>query len=622
MSILFIAPSAEMARTARKVFADETDQMEIVEALLSTALPVARRAQTGGVDTIVITRGGTALLLKKAGIMAPIVEIPIAAEDMVQAVAEACQLAGKDDPRIGVVAFPNMTLGLEAFAPLLRIDLRYYPLELEEDVHQALDLALADGVEVVLGGVITSKVAEERGIPAVLLQCGPNSFRLAVQEAQRIVDARWLEKQQAEEFKAILDYAHEGIVAINREGRITVFNPVTERLTGVHAGDALGRPARDVIPEARLTEALASGRQELSEMVSLGKTDMLVSRVPIMVDGQIMGVVGTLQDVTRIIRAESKIRQEANRKGHVARFRFSDLRGESPALMEAVRLAKGYSATDSAILLQGETGVGKEIFAQSIHHESGRSKGPFVAVNCAALPESLLESELFGYAEGAFTGARKGGKPGLFELAHGGTLLLDEVSEIPLSLQGRLLRVLQEREVMRLGHDRVIKVDVRVICATNRDLDRHVKDGHFRVDLFYRLNVLSLRIPSLRERPVDVPVLVDHFLVRQGGEPPHLSEGAMELLMSHPWPGNVRELENWCHRLMVTADHGKEVGTQTAARLLESSQRQTPSRDRSTPEEIQRALRQAGGNLHRAAEILGIHRVTLWRRLKKTGQQN
>jgi len=621
MGILFMAPDAEMARIAGEVFADETGQIEIVEALLSKALPVARRAEAEGVDAIV-TRGGTTLLLRDAGIKTPIVEIPIAPEDMAQALADASYLAGKSRPRIGVVTFPNMTLGLEAFAPVLQLDIRYYPLEREEDIGVALEAAAADGIEVVLGGVITHKAARERGIPAALLGCGPDSFRLAYKDAKRIVYARRLEKQQAEEFKAILDYAHEGIVAVNLEGRITVFNPVTERLTGVQASEALGRPVRDVIPEVRLTEALASGRQELNEMVSLGRTEVLVSRVPIMVDGHITGVVGTLQDVTRILKAESKIRQEAYRKGHVARFRFADLRGESPGLREAVKLAKGLSGTESAILVHGETGVGKELFVQSIHQESSRSQSPFVAVNCAALPESLLESELFGYAEGAFTGARKGGKPGLFELAHGGTLFLDEVSEIPLSLQGRLLRALQEKEVMRLGHDRVIQVDVRVISATNRSLEQQVENGHFRPDLYFRLNVLSLHIPPLRDRPADVPVLVDHFLGQQDWESPRLSGAAMELLMSHSWPGNVRELENWCQRLVAVAVPGKEVSVQTAAQLLDSSQRSAPSRTRSTPEDIQKALRRSGGNLHRAADILGIHRVTLWRRLKKAGQQD
>lgn len=621
MNILFLTGNAEMAEAAREALPDRNGSVEVVEALLSAAIPIARRAETEAVDAIV-ARGGTAMLLRAAGIKAPIVEIPIAPEDMVQALDEACSIAGKDRPRIGVVAFPNMTLGLEAFAPVIQLDIRYYPLEREEDICKALKAAVADGAEVVLGGVITHRVAGEQGIPASLLRCGPNSFLLAFREAERIAYARRLEKYQAEKFKAILDYAHEGIVAVNLEGRITVFNPVTERLTGVQASEALGRPARDVIPEARLTETLASGRQELNEQISLGRTEVLVSRVPIRVHGQVTGVVGTLQDVTRILKTEPKIRQAAYRKGHVARFRFSDIKGESPALRETVKLARDFASTESAILVHGETGVGKELFAQSIHQESRRYRGPFVAVNCAALPESLLESELFGYVEGAFTGARRGGKPGLFELAHGGTLFLDEVSEIPISLQGRLLRALQEREVMRLGHDTVIPVDVRVITATNRELQRRVEEGLFRPDLFFRINVLSLHVPPLRKRPGDVPALIDHFLNRQDDRPPQLSEAAMDILLNHLWPGNVRELENWCRRLEAVSAQGELVSVRTAVRLLETSQGPGPFRTRSTPEEIHRALQQSDGNLTRAAQILGVHRVTLWRRLKKEDNRN
>ncbi len=620
MRILLLAPDAEMAGVARETLSGHGGTVEITEAILSVALPIARRAEADGFDAI-ITRGGTAMLLKAEGVKTPIVEIPTAPEDMAKALSEACALTGKTRPRVGVVAFPNMTLGLEAFAPMMDIDFLYYPLEGEETVGDALDRALADGAEVVLGGVITHRMAGARGVPAALVRCGPKSYLLAFEEARMIAYARQLEKQQAEELKAIIDYAHEGIVAVNREGRITVFNPVTERLTGVQAGTALGKPVRDVIPEIRLTKTLSSGRRDLNELVSLGRTRLLVSRVPILVNGHITGVVGTLQDVTQIQKAEAKIRREAHEKGHVARFRFADIQGEDPALREAVTLARDFAHTESAVLIHGETGTGKEFFAQSIHRESRRRHGPFVPVNCAALPENLLESELFGYVEGAFTGARRGGKPGLFELAHGGTLFLDEVSEIPLSLQGRLLRVLQEREVMRLGDDRVIPVDVRVISSTNRNLERQVERGLFRPDLFFRLNVLGLRIPPLRERAGDIPVLLLHFLRRHPGPRIRLGEDAIRYLSRYAWPGNVRELENWCERLIAVSPPGGEVGTHAAARLLANGHGSLPVRALDSREEIRRAMEQSGGKQGKAAEILGVHRVTLWRRLKKANSR-
>jgi transcriptional regulator with PAS, ATPase and Fis domain len=261
------------------------------------------------------------------------------------------------------------------------------------------------------------------------------------------------------------------------------------------------------------------------------------------------------------------------------------------------------------------------LFAQSIHRLSGRSKGPFVAVNCAALPETLLESELFGYVEGAFTGARRKGKPGLFELAHRGTVFLDEVSEIPFSLQGRLLRVLQEREVIRLGHDRVIPVDVRILCATNRDLRRLVDDGHFRRDLYWRLNVLGLSIPPLRERRDDILPLMRHFLATLSSGGAHgivFTDDALSFLGQSAWSGNVRELRNLCERLVVACP-GKPVDAAFLSNLMESAEpmRLVPAGSRGKAD-VEWALTEARGSVRRAAEILGVHRATLWRRRKQS----
>jgi transcriptional regulator with PAS, ATPase and Fis domain len=320
---------------------------------------------------------------------------------------------------------------------------------------------------------------------------------------------------------------------------------------------------------------------------------------------------------------EERIRREIYSQGHVAKFGFGDIYGTSPSLTEAIDVARQYARVDSTVLIHGETGVGKELFAQSIHTAGSRGNGPFVAVNCAALPEALLESELFGYVEGAFTGARRKGKPGLFELAHRGTIFLDEISEIPLSLQGRLLRVLQEREVIRLGHDRVIPVDVRVLCATNRDLHRLVEDGNFRKDLYWRLNVLSLFIPPLRERRDDIVPLMHRFLGVPSAGGHHgiaFSGDALSFLTQYPWPGNVRELRNLCERLTVL-HIGKTVDAAFLTHLMEYRGSTQPHRSGvKGMEDIERALTQAGGKITRAAEILGVHRATLWRRCKRLSQ--
>ncbi|MBC7335917.1 MAG: sigma 54-interacting transcriptional regulator, partial [Clostridia bacterium] len=306
-----------------------------------------------------------------------------------------------------------------------------------------------------------------------------------------------------------------GILAVDQQGRISLCNPVAAQVLGLPNKEVLHQPLAEVTAHnPYLAKVYGDGRPAGGELHKLGDVSVVANRVPIRVGRETIGTVVTFQDVTRIIQLEAKIRRELYQKGLVARFTFEDIIGQSEAIREAVEKAKRYALTDSTVLLSGESGTGKELFAQSIHAFSRRSGGPFVAVNCAALPENLLESELFGYEEGAFTGAKKGGKLGLFELAHGGTIFLDEIGEMTLPLQARLLRVLQEKEVMRLGGSRVIPVDVRVIAASNKNLQQAVQEGTFRADLFYRLNVLCLKVPPLRARKDDIPLLVDHFIKR------------------------------------------------------------------------------------------------------------
>lgn len=307
---------------------------------------------------------------------------------------------------------------------------------------------------------------------------------------------------------------------------------------------------------------------------------------------------------------------------------------------EMLQLAKRFAASHSTILITGESGTGKELLAQGIHNESPRRHGPFVAINCAAFPESLLESELFGYEEGAFSGSRKGGKPGLFEAAHRGTLFLDEIGDMPVSLQTRLLRVLQEREVLRLGGTEPISIDVRIIAATHKDLGAAMKDREFRTDLYYRLNILRLQTTPLRERPEDIPLIcqgISQRLLVQG-QPPGaagITTLLLPYLVRHSWPGNVRELENVVERAMLSASeifHEHGVDEHYLARVLpELFEGQPQPRSRKEPSRtkdlhaigktaqlryIQETLDSCQGSLDEAARRLGISRTTLWRRLR------
>jgi len=326
--------------------------------------------------------------------------------------------------------------------------------------------------------------------------------------------------------------------------------------------------------------------------------------------------------------------------GHVAKYTFEDILGNSNKIKDAIEKAYRFGAVDATVLIYGETGVGKEFFAHAIHNVSPRREGPFITVNCAAIPDNLLESELFGYAEGAFTGAKKGGKRGYFEMADGGTIFLDEISEMSDKLQTKLLRVLQEREVMRLGDDRLITVDVRVIAATNSDLRKLVKEKLFRADLFYRINVLSLVVPPLRERREDIPFLLDYFLnifcKKYNKKIKGIEPEGIELFYQYDWPGNTRELQNIMEQLVILTD-GNYISADLVRESLMIStpdylsvssspssqfeniveQELTLKTDLDSQTAILKALAAADGNKKKAAEILGISRTTLWRRMKK-----
>ena len=294
-----------------------------------------------------------------------------------------------------------------------------------------------------------------------------------------------LQKEKAQQFATIIDFVHDGIVAIDRSGRITVFNSASEKITGYNKHKALGKKITEVIPETKLLNILETEQSEIGDIQRLDDHTVIASnRVPVIVDGEVLGAVATYQDITEVQKLEQKIRIRLSEKGFVAQYSFDGIIHESVAISDCIRTAKKFAMYDTSVLICGPSGVGKELFAQGIHNCSPRRNSPFVAINCAALPESLIESELFGYVEGSFTGATKKGKAGLFEMAHGGTILLDEISELPLLLQGRLLRVLQEKQVMRIGDNKLIPVDVRIICATNRDLRSLVSQNLFRVDLY------------------------------------------------------------------------------------------------------------------------------------------
>ncbi len=334
------------------------------------------------------------------------------------------------------------------------------------------------------------------------------------------------------------------IIGINSNGMVNSFNISAEKILGLKRENILGESYKKDLKEIPFKRVLKDKKAIEDKVVKIGEISYVITINPIKKYDTINGAVAIVKKLSETVKEQNKIRAQLIDKGHIANYEFNDIVGESDLLQKAKKIALRMADSNSTVLITGDTGTGKELFAQAIHNESKRKDNQFVAINCAALPESLLESELFGYEKGAFTGAKKEGKMGLFELAHHGTLFLDEISEMPLKLQSRLLRVLEQRKVMRIGGDSVINIDVRIIAATNRVLKDLVNRGEFRKDLFYRLSVLPLKIPSLNEREKDVILLIKKFKSDLNADY-KLSEEVIELFLSHEWQGNVRELRNY-----------------------------------------------------------------------------
>lgn len=622
----FIAPYRDLANLAREVSQELGEKVDVRQGDLSKGVEIARKMQSQGID-VIISRGGTALAIEQA-VDVPVVSVQVTGFDILRAIHAAREFGDT----IGVIGFKNVIYGTESVQDILCVSLKLIYLEREADAEALIKGAVQGGLKVIVGDAISTRMTAKHGAKGVLIQSGKEAIVKAIEEAKHVATVRKRERQRAEELKAILDFAYEGIVGIDQDGVIRAFNPIAERLLGVSAAKAVGKRITEVLPNVGLDMVRESGRSELGTVQRIGNTLIVSNRVPITIGDEVVGAVFTFQDVTRIQQVEKEVRRELYLKGHVAKHTFSDFITVDDTMCEVIARARRFASTESTVLISGETGTGKELFAQSIHNASRRRNGPFVAVNCAALPESLLESELFGYEEGAFTGSRKGGKPGLFELAHGGTIFLDEIGDMSLSIQARLLRVLEQREVMRLGGDRILPVDIRVIAATHKDLRKALHDGTFRADLYYRLNVLKLAIPPLRQRRADIPELARHFVASfcDSMEMPQkkLTPQAIEVLVDYSWPGNVRELRNTCERLAVGVQ-GDEIGREDVIKLMEYDEGadQLSRADdsitiplRGSLQEIEdeilrEVLKKTGGDRTKASRLLGISRSTLWRRL-------
>lgn len=573
---------------------------------------------------IVVARGITYMALVELKPHIHVVPILQGPNDLLEAFYEASR---RTSGKIALLSGSEDLCDTNHVASLIGRTVEMYVANDQDEIVRGVEYLKDSGCDIFLGGLTMCRYCEEKHYPHVHIKSGMQSMRRAIMEA--ITTARALERAKVRMniLTTLINNDKDAMVALNSRGVVVVANNMAERLLGK---GMINHPISEFYGGTSWRRTLEMGGDtEIIETIH--GQQILVSSIPIMTGSEGLGVLLTFQNIDTIRSMERRIRTELSKKGLVARYTFSDIITQDPDFLQLIDKARRYAKVDGAVLLIGETGTGKELFAQSIHNASKRRGDPFVAINCAALPESLLESELFGYSEGAFSGAAKGGKQGLFELAHKGTIFLDEIGEMPLNLQAKLLRVLQEKEVRRVGGDTVVPVDVRVISATNVNINEKVKHGAFRLDLFYRISLLNLRLIPLSDRPLDIPVLFSHFVraycdVRRI-EAPVIDDTAFEMLKGYPWPGNVRELRNAAERLVILL-HSDTIGAEQILDLdiaatsfvddeepVPAPRRKKRSGNTLDGEQLYRKFVESGLTRQQFAESIGISRTTLWRKI-------
>ncbi len=637
-SIAFIAPYKKLGELFSEVCREINKDIPVVIGDLEEGACRAVELEEQGVE-VLISRGGTAIAIKKKVTNLPVVEVQVSGYDLIRVLHQAQQ----ETDKVAVVGFSPFTYGIEDLGDIMGLNLKV--ITLKEDWHDQSHYIEKKLIEIkeqnyhwVVGDTISVKIAKQLGMNTLLIRSGKEALTQAILEAERVAQVRKQEIEKTKRIESIINFAYDGIIGIDQRGIIDTFNPRAEEIFEKKAYRVIGKNIKEILPTMDLLKVIHKGYEEKDKMWTIGDKKIVANVIPIKINNEIVRVVITFHKISQIQKMEQRIREELYLKGHVAENTFEDIIGQSPAIVQAKEEAENYAQVDSPLLIFGETGTGKELFSQAIHNASPRKNNPFVAFNCAAIPENLLESELFGYVEGAFTGAKKGGKMGLFEQAHKGTIFLDEIGEISTDIQARLLRVLQERKVRRVGDDKLTPIDVRIIVSTNKDLYQLVEKKKFREDLYYRINVLNLNLPPIWERREDVPLLVNFFIKKYRQRLKKVVEGisteSIQILENYTWPGNVRQLENIMERLMVRTQEDY-IRTSLVREIMNSLPENKLGLNRVgffksdmsislmgnlegiERNIIKRVIQEEKGNKAATAKRLGIGRTTLWRKLNK-----
>jgi propionate catabolism operon transcriptional regulator len=597
---------------------DPLAELRIVARGFEDALQDIDNAGAERPDVIVAAGSNGSFL--KARTSVPVVLVAPTGFDVMHALARA----RRDAQAVALVTHGETPAELRRFFTAFGLTIETSSYVAAQDA-EACVLDLRDrGVEAIVGPGLVTELAEKAGMKSVFLYSRA-SVQAAFDTALEVARATLGETLRRRRLDQVLQNLRDGVIALNADGRIEALSGKMAGILRAAPSQAVGRRLADLAPDV----AALVPKDEGEALETVRGASYVIHRSPLG-EGRAAGAIVTFQESVALQRMDRSVRSRQRAPQLVARYVVGDLLGTSDAIAAVRERVLRYARSDATVLIRGESGTGKELAAQGIHNASARREFAFVALNCGAFPDTLLESELFGYEEGAFTGARRGGKAGLIETAHRGTLFLDEIGEMPLPLQSRLLRVLQEREVVRLGSTEPMQVDVRIVAATHRALTERVEAGEFRADLYYRLNILNLALPPLRERAPDIPMLAAHLLMQARrisdiGTARALLEPVLPTLAVYRWPGNVRELQNVMERIAVELeDAGDAPFTPALLRSIAPELDPAPAAAdltlkqrarRVEADEIRAALDSFEGDRDRTCAALGISKTTLWRKL-------
>lgn len=617
-NILIVSPSNNFSEQSRKVLAMMGHNFKILQIAGKNVLTEVEKVLAEHKVYAVVTRGYNVAILRE-NLSIPIVDVRYTFEDIYYSYQAASEFSDR-------IAFISIDVAKEkalTFQAITNNQLFIPDLKSPEEIPACINLLSKKGYGVFVGGMTTERAAKENGVKSIDIFVEERSIETALKETIHLVQLNKERSKNQAFIENILEATENGMIAVSKDAK-TIYTNKKAKLFFESELDLF----IDSVLHKFIKDNPDSDYSLINQIINFNHQNFILNISPIISQAATTGYLASVEKLDVLQAKEGDVRNKLSQKMNTAKKSFDHLIGNSSTLQETIRQAKKFSKTESAVLIEGETGTGKEVFAQGIHNHSPRQHEPFIAINCAALSENVLESELFGYVKGAFTGATTEGKIGIFEAAHKGTIFLDEIGEISLSFQAKLLRVLQEKEITRLGDTKTIPVDVRIISATNRNLVKMVEQREFREDLYYRLDVLHLKLPPLRARQEDIKDLTLSFL-NQSKKTLKISTAALDLLATYHFPGNIRQLQNIAERMMALCEDSRIDAPlvrsilENEPHFLKTTELNTESSSISDVEKqlITRTLIKYNNNKTLAAEELQISKSTLWRKLKSYGLQ-